>query len=234
MRKKQAECWAFLTLCALSLILAACGNPSANTTAIKSAETTEPGPSYSPSSYPTVSPTNLPVIIIANTITTLLPMFTPVSSPSLPAITKPCKAVDLAAEIKFFNGATGWSIGDIFFTNKSANACTLEGYPELQFLDENGQPDSTFHYGKLTGNFDTAGETTQGVVAIQSGKAAATGFWSYRCDEGFAPDGGKLVIVLPATQGQLSVANAPHRCKNINDMSIGSFKYAVDNWQTLP
>jgi len=234
MRKKHAEFWAILTVCALSLILAACRNPSANATVIKSAETTEPSPSYNPSSTPTVSPTSLPVIIIANTITVLLPSFTPVSGPSWPAIAKPCRAVDLAAEIKFFNGATGWSIGDIFFTNISANACTIQGYAELQLLDEKGQPDTTFHYNKLEGSFDTSGETSQGVVAIQPGKAAAAGFWSYRCDEGYAPNGGKLVVVLPSAMGQLFIDNAPHRCENVNDMSIGSFKYAPDNWQTLP
>ncbi len=228
-----------LTLGALSLMLVACDTPTANVVVIKSAETSGAGPAYNFSPTLTVAPTKLPILTTAiatqaNKFTASLPSPAPTFVPSLPANAKPCQAADLTAEIKFFNGATGWSIGDIFFTNKSPNLCTLKGYSELQLLDEKGQPDTTFHYNKLEGSFDTAGETSQGVVIIQPGKAAAAGFWSYHCDEGYAPAGGKLVTILPATQAQLSVANAPHRCKNINDMSIGSFKYAPDSWQSLP
>ena len=112
---------------------------------------------------------------------------TPVASPA--ADMTSCLAQDLKA-VASYQGATGSVAGSIIFTNAGSGTCILEGTPDIEIVDANGQTLKTTQVAMNLGG-------SQKPLTLEGGQQAALLFtWSNWCPAG-TPDASTATPVEP-------------------------------------
>lgn len=166
------------------------------------------------------------------------PAPTPTIIPTLPADAKPCHAKDLKLDFRK-GGAlgTGLTYGIFLIINTGPTTCTLQGYPELYEVDEKGQLQPDFGYGKIDpkdkfSNFGIPNDANT-PVGVRPGKAAALIRESFRCDYSPAPGGRTVYLLLPSNKEKMKLYEATP-CPVRPYLAFSPFYYPPDNLITAP
>lgn len=96
--------------------------------------------------------------------------------------------------------ATGQHTLTFILTNRGASACTLDGYPQVEFRDAKGRVPFVFHHGgdqMLTTRAPAR-------VRFAPGRHAYVALNKYRCDLGDKREPSRAVLVPPGGGTQLS------------------------------
>lgn len=123
-------------------------------------------------------------------------------SSDLPA----CRAADLSADAQW-QGAVGSRIGTVTVTNNGPGACLLPAYPVAQIENAQGQIAPTDNTTFTDAN-DAGGD-----IVLQPGQQAATDVrWSNQCPQAAANDMFLLRVILPDSNGSLTVPTSVPPC----------------------
>lgn len=108
--------------------------------------------------------------------------------------------LSLAPEPGFWSEATGQHTLGFVLTNRGPRACTLDGYPKLEFRDAKGRVPFVIHRGgdqMLTNR-------PPGRVRFAPGHHAYVAVNKYRCDRGDKRDPTEVLLVPPGGGTRLS------------------------------